>query len=252
MAKFTIYPIYMGDNDHDISYFVLKAEPGIIRKMSLGCIAIRNNDTGEVTLLDTGYPTKEEIIENALPYNYVLEVDGYRTLVDALAEADIKAEEVTRICLSHLHSDHAWNLQLFRKDIPIYVQRKEVEHAIAPWKVERNSYQVIDKPGCPGWMRGIEQFVLQDGDYEIEPGLNALFTPGHTCGSQSFLVDTEDGKYIYVGDLYYAEENWINSVPTGWYYSMDMWYRSNEKVLGIGAKILSVHVKSTFDKKVYG
>lgn len=191
------------------------------------------------------------MMDNVL-YHYVLEAEGYKTLVDALAEVDIKPEDVTRICLSHLHSDHAWNLQLFRKDIPIYVQRKEVEHAVSPWKIERNSYQRIDRPGCPGWMRGIDQSVLKDGDYEIEPGLKALFTPGHTCGSQSFLIDTKDGQYIYVGDLYYAEENWKENVPTGWYYSLDMWYRSNEKVLSTGAKILSVHVKSTFDKKVYG
>lgn len=71
MSKFTIYPIYMGDNDHDISFFILKAEPGTIRKMSLGCIAIKNNETKAVTLLDTGYPTKEEVIENNLPYHYV-------------------------------------------------------------------------------------------------------------------------------------------------------------------------------------
>ena len=250
MAKYTIYPLLMGFNEFDISFFILKAS-GSRRKMSLGCILLKDNETGELTLLDTAFPTREQVIENDLPYNYVLEAEGYKTLPEALAEVGAEPGDISRICLSHLHSDHAWNLELFRKDIPIYVQKRELEHAINPYPIEKKSYQIIDRPMCPGWIRGLTRFVVIDGDYQITPGLKALLTPGHTVGSQSFLIDTEKGQYIYVGDHCYAEENWKENIPTGWFYAQDMWFDSMDKIRATGAEILSVHCTSTFDQKVY-
>lgn len=258
MSTFKIYPVYMGNNYEDICFVLGKHTPGTPWELSLGCFLLQNNQTGAWTLLDTGYPSPKEIIENGIPHTHFLEGKNCKptALVDALAEFGVKPEDIVQVGLSHLHQDHAWNLELFRKDIPFYVQRKEVEHAMTCNPIERKSYGMyeIDKPGYPFWSRGKLQFVYHDGDYEIEPGLRAIYTPGHTPGSQSFLIDTEEGTYIYVGDQYYCEQNWQEPGGhiLGWYNSMDDWYRSHRKIMDTHAKILSIHCPSTFERKCYG
>ena len=39
-----------------------------------------------------------------------------------------------------------------------------------------------------------------DGDEEIFPGLLLMLTPGHTRGSQSVLLDTDEGTLCFPGD----------------------------------------------------
>lgn len=258
MSTFKIYPIYLGNAYEDISFVIGKTLPGKPWELSLGCILLQNDQTGEWTLLDTGFAPKSEVIENHLPHTYILEMkDPYPlTLQQGLATVGIKPEDIHQIGLSHLHQDHAWNLELFGQDVPIHVQQKELAHAISCRNVEKKSYGMypMDKPGYPHWIRGKDHFVMHDGDYEIEPGLRALFTPGHTPGSQSFLIDTKEGPYIYVGDLYYTEQNWQEPGGhiLGWFNSMEDWYHSHDKVMNTRAKILSVHCPSTFSQKCYG
>ena len=248
----------MGYTHEDVSFVIGKHEPGQPWTLSLGCILLQNNQTGAWTLLDTGYAPKADVLRDHLPYSYILALeDPYPvTLPEALASYGVKPEDISQIGISHLHQDHAWNLELFRKDIPIYVQQKEVAHAASCRNVERKSYCMFDTdlPGYPHWMRRRTQFTMRDGDYEIEPGLRAIFTPGHTPGSQSFVIDTEEGPYVYVGDLYYAEQNWQEPGGhiLGWYNSMEDWYHSHDRVMATGAKVLSVHCPSTFDRKCYG
>ena len=205
MATFKIIPIRTGHSENDASFTVAKAKIGSkTYQFGHGCVALKNNETGEITLLDTSMAHWKEVEENDLPYRSNREKGP--TLEEALEQVGIRPSDVKRICITHMHQDHCWNLGLFSRDTPIYIQRKEIAHAAAPYPPERKSYSLIDRPGCPCWAPFIRQFVALDGDTEIEPGLTALFTPGHTCGSQSFLIDTEKGQYIYVGDLYYTEE----------------------------------------------
>ena len=250
-TTYTIIPIRTGHSENDASKTIAKRKIGSkTYQFGHGCVALRDNETGEYTLLDTSMAHWTEVEKNNLPYRANKEKGP--TLEEALAKAGIRPVDVKRICLSHMHQDHCWNLGLFPETTPIYVQRKELEHAAAPLPPERESYSVIDRPGCPCWMPYLRQFVPIEGDYQIAPGLRALFTPGHTCGSQSFLIDTRKGQYIYVGDLYYTEENYTEDAIIGWYYSMEDWYRSHAKVKQTGATPLSIHMISIFDHETYG
>ncbi len=251
MAKFKIIPVRLGHSENDASFTVAKKPIGSkIYHFGHGCIVLKNNETGEVSLVDTSMAHWTEAEANDLPYRS--NVEKGPTLAEGLATVGVKPEDVKKIFITHLHQDHCWNLGIFPKNTPIYVQRKELTHAVAPYPPERKSYSLIDRPGCPCWATFIPQFVVVDGDYEVEPGLKILFTPGHTCGSQSVLVDTEKGQYICVGDLYYTEENYESDAVTGWYFSLEDWYNSHEKVKATGATPLSIHMISIFDHESYG
>ena len=259
MATFKIYPIYLGITSEDVSFVIGKHHPGQDWPLTVGCFLLQNNETKKWTLLDTGYAPKEEVIKNNLPHTWILGMEKAMLLEEGLATVGVKIEDIDCVAISHLHQDHAWNLERFREDIPIHVQQKELAHAITCRNVERKSYGMYKMdptlaPGYPHWIRRKSQFVMHDGDYEIEPGLRAIFTPGHTPGSQSFLIDTEEGLYCYVGDEYYTEQNWQEEEGhiLGWFNSMEDWYHSHDKIMATGAKILSVHCPSTFDRKVIG
>lgn len=43
-------------------------------------------------------------------------------------------------------------------------------------------------------------YELVEGDCELFPGIDLLFTPGHSPGHQSIFITMEDGKFIIAGD----------------------------------------------------
>lgn len=257
MSTFKIYPVYLGYSSFSYGDMMCKSpKRNESYYVTMGCLLLQNNQTGAWTLLDTGMPSKQEFETEGFPYAYQDDPNAPDGLVEALAKLGVKPTDISQAACSHLHSDHCWNFDLLRRDIPIYVQEEELAHAAAARKPERWSYQLLDLPNFPAWGRRLSQIVCHSGDYEIEPGLKAISTPGHTYGSQSFLIDTEEGKYIYVGDLYYDKTNWENDNMIGWYCSINKWYQSHEKVQQIvketDAKILSIHYPPTFDHVCYG
>lgn len=250
MAKFTIYPVRLGHSEISANFVEFRSKAEGKTWFSHGCFAAKNNETGEVTLLDTGSAHYTHVEKYGTPYT--TNVEKGPTLVEALENLGIKVSDVKRICITHLHHDHAANLWYFPKTVPIYVQRAETANAASPYNPQKWDYTVIDNPVCPYWKEHVNQFVTVDGDFEIEPGLKLLFTPGHTFGSQSIMVDTEEGPYIYVGDQYYCKKNYTDAVIHTNYASMRDWYESHAKIMATGAKIICLHEKASFEVKKFG
>jgi N-acyl homoserine lactone hydrolase len=59
-------------------------------------------------------------------------------------------------------------------------------------------------------------YQLIEGDLELFPGIDLLFTPGHSPGHQSILITLEDGrKLIISGDAINTRENLKRQLPSG-------------------------------------
>ena len=78
---------------------------------------------------------------------------------------------------THLHFDHCGGNRRFA-GTPTYVQRAELEAAVEPDYLE----EWVRFPG--------ESYVELDGDAELFDGVSVLFTPGHSPGHQSVVVET--------------------------------------------------------------
>ncbi|MCW3047247.1 MAG: fold metallo-hydrolase [Solirubrobacterales bacterium] len=170
------------------------------------------------TLLDTGINTV--LIRDAHLYRRThgrnhditpILAGGGESLVEEMAVHGVGVEDVTRIYLSHLHNDHAGGLRLFDCKVPVWVQRIEYEYGMGghPFPEEHGMYRIdFDDPKIP-WQ-------LMDGDTELAPGIRAVFTPGHTPGHQSFVIDLPDGGGVILpfdaGDL---TENYEREIPPG-------------------------------------
>lgn len=110
-------------------------------------------------------------------------------------------EDLVCIISSHLHFDHAGGNGHFPKT-PIIVQRTEYDAA-----VHREEY--MKECVLPDLNY---QFI--DGDHELLPGVQLLYTPGHSPGHQSVLVETEaSGMILLTIDASYTRENFEQGVP---------------------------------------
>jgi len=126
--------------------------------------------------------------------------------INQLAKIGVKPEDITDVIFSHLHLDHAGCCGLF-PNARYYAQRREME-----WAYTADFYQIaayiradFDKPHL-NWelLEGKDQDfydVMGDGKLQI------VFTPGHTPGHQSLLVQLKNtGPVLLTGDSVYTTE----------------------------------------------
>jgi N-acyl homoserine lactone hydrolase len=105
--------------------------------------------------------------------------------------------DVVAVINTHLHFDHCGGNRRFA-GTPTYVQRTELEAAVAPDYVEE-------------WVRfDGASYVELDGDGELFDGVSVLFTPGHSVGHQSVLVQTDEGLVVLGGDVTYSMRELID------------------------------------------
>jgi len=121
----------------------------------------------------------------------VLDAEGYRP-------ADIDA-----VVLTHLDWDHCYNLGLF--DAEVYVQRRELEYAIAPYPMHAKRYEAKSLGREPPWLT--VDLTPLDGETDLCPGVTAFPTPGHTVGHQSLAVETDEGTTVVAADAIPTYEN---------------------------------------------
>ena len=136
-----------------------KAYKGELMGMIYGCFALKNNETGEVIMVDTGLASQEDIAKYDYPFR---RMEGAPNLKDVLADKGIDPSQVKTIIFTHLHQDHCFNLELF-PNASMYVQKVELQHAATPTKVEAKSYQKYDRPGLPAWARVFGRLITIEG-----------------------------------------------------------------------------------------
>ena len=151
-------------------------------------------DTGdEVILVDTGLPagTPEEAPdENSLAYTGK-DISSYMEAFEALG---YKPDQVTKILLTHKHSDHSGELKSF-PNAKIYVNEEEVS---------ADELQGLDN---------IVPVSFTDGAYynfpasqKIIDGVYFIKAKGHTNGNSIVIVENDGLFYMLHGDITYVDE----------------------------------------------
>ena len=123
------------------------------------------------------------------------------TLLNGLSRQGMTPADVKAVFLSHLHFDHANNIDLF-PHAKVYVSRREWNYAAAPH---------ADDMFIPWMIR--EQLQKHDvdfleGDGKLAEGVRYFPAPGHTPGSFALRLDTDrHGCVVVAGDaIKYAKE----------------------------------------------
>ncbi len=121
---------------------------------------------------------------------------GRRTfLLDALQKRGLTPADIDQTVMSHAHWDHSQNFDLFQH-APLLLHGWERRYARKP---HRNDW------ATPSWTGAMIEYNsdIQEVDegYAIEPGVRVMHTPGHSPGSISISVETDDGLCIITGDV---------------------------------------------------
>ncbi|MDR7076066.1 glyoxylase-like metal-dependent hydrolase (beta-lactamase superfamily II) [Neobacillus niacini] len=159
---------------------------------------------GIKVLVDAGMP-ESKIVEKR--WKTKAEGGGEDAIINELKKHGVMPSEIDIVILTHMHFDHAWNLDLF-PNAQIIIQKEEVIHAIKPVPIQRSYYnkelnvKLISR-------NQPKNLLIIEGDYLLKDGLEIVFTPGHTPGSLSVIVNTEKGKVGLCSDLGPRYQNWF-------------------------------------------
>ncbi len=151
-------------------------------------------DTGdEVILVDTGLPagTPEENPTEESPAYTGKDICSY---MEAFASLGYKPEQVTKILLTHKHSDHSGELKSF-PNAKIYVNEAELS--------------ADELQGVPN----LEPVKFTDGAYynfpesqKITDGIYFIKAKGHTNGNSLVIVEKDGLFYMMQADITYVDE----------------------------------------------
>lgn len=160
---------------------------------------------------------------------------------DALKEHGLVPDDISIVINTHLHDDHCENNYLFTK-AKHYIQKRELEFCRNPHPIDgRYAEELID---------GLD-IVEVDGDLELLPGLELIFTPGHSPGCQSVRIKTGKGPVVIAGMC----TNAMNfpetgaAVCPGVHTDAIVAYDSAQKIKGLGETILPLHEVSVAGKQ---
>ena len=168
-----------------------KFDPSVRYRGSLQNYLIDTGD--EVILVDTGLPagTPEEVPNETSAAYTGKDICSY---MEAFAALGYKPEQVTKILLTHKHSDHSGELKSF-PNAKIYVNEDELSAAelqgidnLVPVKFTDGAY--YNFPACQ---------KIQDGIYLIK-------AKGHTNGNSIIVVEKDGLFYMLHGDITYVDE----------------------------------------------
>ncbi|HAT3848505.1 TPA: N-acyl homoserine lactonase family protein [Serratia marcescens] len=162
--------------------------------------------------------------------------------VEQLKQMGIQPEDVRYVLQSHLHLDHTGAIGRFPNATHI-VQRNEYEYAFTPDWFAVGGYisNDFDRPGL--------KWTFLNGEcndfFDIygDGTLKTIYTPGHSPGHQSFIINLPNtGSILLAVDAAYTTEHWDERALPGFMTSSLESARSVQKLHYIAGREKSLVV----------
>lgn len=131
-----------------------------------------------------------------------------RCPIETLRQLEIEPESITDVILTHLHYDHAGNLERL-PNARFHLQERELAFATGrfmQYPYFRHGMEIEDVVGIVR-MNYAGRVELHNGDVDLAPGLSLHLAPGHTAGLQCVRVHTQRGKVVLASDSSHFYEN---------------------------------------------
>ena len=145
-------------------------------------------------------------------------------------EADVTADEITDVIITHSHHDHIEAIKHF-KNATVRIQKDEYEKG---------------KKHIPENL----SVNLFEGVYEIADGIRIVTIGGHSKGSCVVEIETDGVIVVLVGDECYSNANISQKIPTGAYHNKEKAMGFIEKYSGKEYSVLTSHDISLKTNKI--
>ena len=247
MSQYKIYPLELGYfPDHDEGMLTYMKGHG--KKGYSPILAYLIRGEGVNILVDTG-PSDSEFAEK---YHHTVVKTEEMTIPGALGKHGLRPEDLDFLINTHLHWDHTFGNHYFVGK-KIYVQKREFDFAMDPWRLFDSSYEHWRTGRTPPWACSIPDFEFVYGDMDVIPGIRLIALPGHSPGSQGVLVDTEKGQYLIAGDCIGSYDCWTapGHIVGAVHSSISEYLDTYKKMDQMDCQILPGHDGKVLEHDVY-
>jgi len=170
---------FLGGDPHDgpmpIDYFVWAVVGG-----------------GKIFVVDTGFGSEQAVKRKR---------ELIRSPADGLRSLGIDPARVEDVIITHMHYDHAGNLDLF-PNATFHIQDREMAYCTGRCMCHAELRGAFEPGDVGGMVRRIfaGRVRFHDGAAELAPGLFLHYIGGHTMGLQSLRVMTRRGWVVLASD----------------------------------------------------
>lgn len=137
-----------------------------------------------------------------------------RSPVEGLALLGIDAGDIEDVIITHMHYDHAGNLEMFPKAL-FHIQDAEMSLVTGRAMTHpalRHSFRLDDVVGMVRLIYG-DRVVFHDGEGQVAPGVTLHHLPGHTRGMQAVRAGSQRGPVVLASDVAHYYESFENETP---------------------------------------
>jgi N-acyl homoserine lactone hydrolase len=179
----------------------INAFSGLKVQFTFSCYLIKHG--ADYMIWDTGNP----VAGGSTPSPYAPK----SSLVEQLAQLKLKPEQIKYVGISHYHGDHIGQVASF-PDATLLIGKGDWDVLTNPTPIPR-----VHPENFSHWISGGGKVEPVSGDKDVfdDGSVIMLYTPGHTPGHYSLLVNLKQtGTVMLTGDLSHFRENYdINGVP---------------------------------------
>ncbi len=171
------------------------------------------------------------------------------TTENILKSNNINTEDIDYVFISHLHHDHASNVDLFPNAKVVLSKKGWLKYMEKDKPYYYNDVLFPTKPIKYLASLPPDRLIFVEEEKEILPGISAFWVGGHTPGCMAVEVNTKKGNVVFTSDVAFFEGNIKKNHPIGLYYNQWEVFEAYNKIRDKADIIVTSHDPDMIDKK---